>query len=54
MEKKYIHKDIEKQINSMWESNNSFVAPLDLNNKKENYSIVIPPPNVTGNLHMGQ
>ena len=53
MEKKYIHKDIEKQINSMWESNNSFVAPLDLNNKKENYSIVIPPPNVTGNLHMG-
>lgn len=34
-----------------WEEQNSF-SP-DLNENKEPYSIVIPPPNVTGTLHMG-
>ncbi len=53
MEKKYIHQDIEKRIYTQWEESNSFSASTDLSNQKETYCIVIPPPNVTGNLHMG-
>ena len=53
MEKKYSHQDIEKRIYSQWEESNSFSASTDINNQKETYCIVIPPPNVTGNLHMG-
>ncbi|MAR76375.1 MAG: valine--tRNA ligase, partial [Rhizobiales bacterium] len=53
MEKKYIHQDIEKRIYSQWEESNCFSASTDINNQRETYCIVIPPPNVTGNLHMG-
>ncbi len=53
MDKKYSHQDIEKRIHSKWELNDSFKAPTDLDSQNENYCIVIPPPNVTGNLHMG-
>ncbi len=53
MEKKYTHQDIEMKIYSQWEESNSFSASTNVDNKKETYCIVIPPPNVTGNLHMG-
>ena len=53
MEKKYTHQDIEKRIYTQWEESNCFSASTDINNQKETYCIVIPPPNVTGNLHMG-
>jgi len=53
LDKKYSHQDIEKRIHSQWEINDSFKAPTDLDSLNENYCIVIPPPNVTGNLHMG-
>jgi valyl-tRNA synthetase len=53
MEKKYSHQDIEKRIYSQWEESSCFSASTDINNQKETYCIVIPPPNVTGNLHMG-
>jgi len=46
---KYIHKEVENKIYSYWEKNNLFKPK---NNKKK-FSIVIPPPNVTGSLHMG-
>jgi valyl-tRNA synthetase len=46
---KYIHSEVEDNIYSYWEKNNLF-KPFD--NKKK-FSIVIPPPNVTGSLHMG-
>jgi valyl-tRNA synthetase len=46
---KYIHTDVEDKIYSYWEKNNLFKPTK--NNKK--FSIVIPPPNVTGSLHMG-
>ena len=46
---KYIHKEVESKIYSYWEKNNLFKPKK--NNKK--FSIVIPPPNVTGSLHMG-
>ena len=46
---KYTHKEVESKIYSYWEKNNLF-QPKE-NTKK--FSIVIPPPNVTGSLHMG-
>lgn len=42
---------VEKRWYSHWISKGYFHA--DVNDGKEPYSIVIPPPNVTGNLHMG-
>ncbi len=47
---KYIHSDVEDNIYSYWEKNDLF-KPQKKNKKK--FSIVIPPPNVTGSLHMG-
>ena len=44
-------KKIEKKWYSFWEKNNLF-SPAE-NSKKEPYCIMIPPPNVTGTLHMG-
>ena len=46
---KYIHLEVEKKIYSYWEKNNLFKPKKN----KKKYSIVIPPPNVTGSLHMG-
>ena len=51
LEKTYSPKDIEDKWYKVWEENKYFKATLDDN--KPNYSIVIPPPNVTGILHMG-
>jgi valyl-tRNA synthetase len=49
MEKTYNPNAIEKQWYQQWEDNNYF-AP---SGEGTPYSIVIPPPNVTGSLHMG-
>ena len=46
----YNHSVIEKEIYQYWEKNNFFKPKK---NKKNYFSIVIPPPNVTGSLHMG-
>jgi len=46
----YNHTNIENEIYKYWEKNNFFKAKK---NKKKHFSIVIPPPNVTGSLHMG-
>ncbi len=46
----YNHNSIEKEIYEYWEKNNFFKPKK---NKKKHFSIVIPPPNVTGSLHMG-
>lgn len=42
---------VEKKWYKYWEENNYFQA--DANSSKKPFSIVIPPPNVTGSLHMG-
>ena len=49
--KKYDHSKEEKIINDYWIKNKCFVAKKSKSNKK--FSVVIPPPNVTGRLHMG-
>ena len=48
---KYNHKIQEKKIYNFWEKNNLFKPSSK--KKKKTFSIVIPPPNVTGKLHMG-
>lgn len=50
-ESAYDPKLYEKQQLELWESLNCFKA--DPHSKKPAYCIVIPPPNVTGALHMG-
>ena len=49
--KSYNPKDVEKKWYSYWEEKNYFYA--DNTSKGSRFSIVIPPPNVTGSLHMG-
>ncbi len=46
---KYNHKKVESKIYSYWEKNKLFKPKKN----KKSFSIVIPPPNVTGSLHMG-
>ncbi len=46
---KYNHKKVERNIYSYWEKNKLFQPKKN----KRSFSIVIPPPNVTGSLHMG-
>ncbi len=50
-DKGYEPQDVEKRWYAFWEENNLFAA-LDSSSAPA-YSIVIPPPNVTGVLHMG-
>ena len=47
----YDPKETEEKIYKFWEDGEYFKA--DAESKKPAYSIVIPPPNVTGVLHMG-
>ncbi len=47
----YNPKETEEKIYKFWEDGEYFKA--DAKSKKPAYSIVIPPPNVTGVLHMG-
>jgi len=49
MNKSYQPKDIEKRVYERWEENGYFAPQGD----GERYCIMIPPPNVTGTLHMG-
>lgn len=49
--KTYQPKDFEKRIYEMWEKEGYFKPRNDVS--RETYSIVLPPPNITGQLHMG-
>jgi len=51
LSKNYSSSDTEDKIFSLWEQDGYFHIEPD--GDKEAYSIVIPPPNVTGVLHMG-
>ena len=46
--KQYDPKQVENQIYEMWMENGCFKAEVDPDKKP--YSIVMPPPNVTGRL----
>ena len=49
--KSYQPKEFEDRIYQMWNDSGSFTPHVD--SEKEPYTIVIPPPNITGQLHMG-
>ena len=49
--KSYSPKDFEDRIYKFWNDSGCFHAEAD--KKKKPYTIVIPPPNITGQLHMG-
>ena len=51
LEKNYNSKEIEEKIYEKWENDGDFIP--DMRSNKEAFAIVIPPPNVTGVLHMG-
>lgn len=51
LEKNYNPKDFEEKIYADWEASGDFKPDMSKNN--EAYAVVIPPPNVTGVLHMG-
>ncbi|MDP1654316.1 MAG: valine--tRNA ligase [Rhodocyclaceae bacterium] len=44
--------EVERRWYPVWESNGYFAAGLDTT-KNDNFCILLPPPNVTGTLHMG-
>ena len=49
MNKQYKPREIEERIYNSWEKTKSFLAK----ESTSKFSIVLPPPNVTGTLHMG-
>lgn len=49
--KTYSPKDFEDRLYKYWEENGFFKAERDP--EKKPYTIVMPPPNITGQLHMG-
>lgn len=51
LEKNYDPSNFEDRIYKNWEEGGYFVAKVD--KSKKPYSMVMPPPNVTGQLHMG-
>ena len=51
LEKMYDPKQFEDRIYQNWEEKGYFTPQIDEN--KTPYSIVMPPPNITGQLHMG-
>lgn len=51
LDKKYNHTEVEKGKYETWKSKHYFES--DSKSSKEPYCIVIPPPNVTGKLHIG-
>ncbi|HEX3442673.1 MAG TPA: valine--tRNA ligase [Pseudolabrys sp.] len=53
IDKTYQPSDVEGRIYQAWEQAGAFKAGRPERAQAEAYSIVIPPPNVTGSLHMG-
>ena len=58
LSKAYEPKDIEKAIYTWWEENGLFNPDIQLklglvSNSSEKYCLTLPPPNVTGSLHLG-
>ena len=51
--KAYDPKEAEQSHYKRWEENGFFAPEINENPDAKPYSIVIPPPNVTGSLHMG-
>src|SRR6202167_5364289 len=53
IEKNYQPADIETRMSRIWEESGAFKAGRPERLQAKRFPIVIPPPNVTGSLHMG-
>src|ERR1700750_2971663 len=53
IEKNYQPSDIESRMAQIWEESGAFRAGRPERKDASTFTIVIPPPNVTGSLHMG-
>src|SRR5690349_10169011 len=53
IEKNYQPADIESRMSRIWEESGAFMAGRPERKDAAPFTIVIPPPNVTGSLHMG-
>ncbi len=53
MDKTFDPQQVERRISALWEEAGAFRAGRPERAGAETFSIVIPPPNVTGSLHMG-
>jgi valyl-tRNA synthetase len=53
IEKTYDPADIERRMSAAWEDAQAFAAGRPERRHAKPFAIVIPPPNVTGSLHMG-
>ncbi|MDG2870853.1 class I tRNA ligase family protein, partial [Vibrio parahaemolyticus] len=51
LQKNYDPKDFEEKLYNYWNDNGYFTPKVD--KSKKPYTIMMPPPNVTGTLHMG-
>ena len=51
--KKFIPEEAEKRINDRWIKAGAFRSGKESDKGKPPFSIMIPPPNVTGSLHIG-
>jgi valyl-tRNA synthetase len=51
MESQYTHKEVEEKWYSVWEKGGFFTPKIDPN--KNPFTIILPPPNANGNLHLG-
>lgn len=53
LEKNYDAASVEQRIAKKWDDANAFAAGANKKQGEDSFCIVIPPPNVTGSLHMG-
>ena len=51
LDTKYNHKEVEENKYDIWKEKGYFKC--DPNSSKEPFTVILPPPNVTGNLHLG-
>ena len=51
LDTKYNHLEVEKDKYNLWKEKGYFKC--DPNSNKDPFTIILPPPNVTGNLHLG-
>ncbi len=50
--KKFDHHLVEKDVYDFWK-NHHYFEPKHYQNDGKNFSIILPPPNITGHLHLG-
>ncbi|KEC57012.1 valine--tRNA ligase [Bartonella rochalimae] len=53
LEKNYDASSVEPRIAKEWEKCGAFKTKIDLELDAESFCVMLPPPNVTGSLHMG-